>query len=514
MPKVTINLAGPVRVTGAGGRDITPASMKARGLIALLSVTAGLRLGRARLQDKLWSDRGAEQGSASLRQAMTEIRRRFGDDREALITGPGWVGLDPDCVTVVLDPAPGIAIETVEFAEDLEIHDPEFEDWLLIQRQHFAGLWAARGPLAIAPAPVTDQPVLIMPPAQTGRKDLDGFVDVALRDGATRAADLFYFDIFTDPAALTDHPTALMVLVHAVGPSTGGVTLNLSLVRGASGKQVVSRTFAIAPDHLLEGLKQVSAEVTLTLIHALAAEAATLPVINIFSYSRERLTAADAWFAARPRHPNALALRAYIRNTLILERLTDDPVTARAEATDMANEAIELAPHSATALAIGAMIATRNRRFELSADLADRATRIDPANPLTRHALSAALTFLGRHESAHEEAMRLVREPLRVLNPGAWPMVCAATAVRAGRYDEAMRYATLAHDYMPNYRPPLRFLGALHFHLGNDAGAAEALSKLRAIEPDFSLELMASNDYPVATLRAANLLGVARSQLM
>jgi hypothetical protein len=34
------------------------------------------------------------------------------------------------------------------------------------------------------------------------------------------------------------------------------------------------------------------------------------------------------------------------------------------------------------------------------------------------------------------------------------------------------------------------------------------------LEPDFSLELMATEEYPVATLRATNLLGVTHSHLV
>ena len=75
------------------------------------------------------------------------------------------------------------------------------------------------------------------------------------------------------------------------------------------------------------------------------------------------------------------------------------------------------------------------------------------------------------------------------------------TATRCGRFEEAARYAQAAHELSPNFRPPLRYLAALRYHLRDEQGAAEALQELKLLEPDFTLELMASESYPVASLR-------------
>jgi TolB-like protein len=140
-PNIRLRLAGPLRLVRCDGTEITPRSAKAQALLALLGSAPSARRSRAWLQDKLWSDRGPEQAAASLRQALAELRRALGDCRDCLIADAGWVGLDPDRVEVQIDPEPadfGLAGEPPEFAEGLDVRDPEFEDWIRDQRLAYA----------------------------------------------------------------------------------------------------------------------------------------------------------------------------------------------------------------------------------------------------------------------------------------------------------------------------------------------------------------------------------------
>jgi hypothetical protein len=132
---LTLELAGPFGLRDAAGNDLTPRCRKAQGLLALVATSRNLRRGRAWLQDKLWSDRGPEQGAASLRQCLTGIRAALGSHVDALRTDGGWVSLDPQRVRIVTDAPDGD--EEVEFLEGLDIRDPEFEHWLRDQRLHF-----------------------------------------------------------------------------------------------------------------------------------------------------------------------------------------------------------------------------------------------------------------------------------------------------------------------------------------------------------------------------------------
>src|SRR3954453_639558 len=105
-PELRIYVVGAFRVLAQNGEDLTPRGRKARALLALLALTPTRRRSRPALQDKLWSDRGPEQGAASLRQTLTEIRRAFGHTyRDHLISDMRGVGLAVEHVVVDLDTA-------------------------------------------------------------------------------------------------------------------------------------------------------------------------------------------------------------------------------------------------------------------------------------------------------------------------------------------------------------------------------------------------------------------------
>lgn len=152
-----LRLIGRVRLIRADGLEVTPKGRKAQGLLALLGVSPENRRTRLQLQDKLWSDRPARQGGASLRQELKALRRILGD--EAIATEGSWVALNPTSVRIRLFPDPGdweVTGEPPEFAAGLDIRDPEFEEWIRDQRAAFADRLAGsapRPPDALSPSP-------------------------------------------------------------------------------------------------------------------------------------------------------------------------------------------------------------------------------------------------------------------------------------------------------------------------------------------------------------------------
>src|SRR3954447_18719149 len=114
-PELRVCVIGAFRVLTHDGQDLTPRGRKARAVLAILALPPPRRRSRPALQDKLWSDRGPEQGAASLRQTLTEIRRAFGDTyRDYLISDMRGVGLAIEHVVVDLDTADfsGLARQT------------------------------------------------------------------------------------------------------------------------------------------------------------------------------------------------------------------------------------------------------------------------------------------------------------------------------------------------------------------------------------------------------------------
>ena len=74
---LTARLMGPLSLMTADGREALPKGKKPRGVLAFLLFNHGKPISRAKVVDLFWPDREAEQGQASLRQALHEIRRCF-----------------------------------------------------------------------------------------------------------------------------------------------------------------------------------------------------------------------------------------------------------------------------------------------------------------------------------------------------------------------------------------------------------------------------------------------------
>ena len=104
----------------------------------------------------MWSDRGSEQGAASLRQTLTEIRGAFGERyRDCLVSDMRGIGLDTDRVTIDLDTADlsefAATVEPPVLLEDIEVADEQFAHWLRNQRTGFEQRIAASKPSVAAP---------------------------------------------------------------------------------------------------------------------------------------------------------------------------------------------------------------------------------------------------------------------------------------------------------------------------------------------------------------------------
>ena len=141
---------GPFTAFADGCRKLSIQSQKSKAVLALLALAARGSRSRAWLRDKLWSDRSGQQGSASLRQSLSEIRKALGPDHVAVFTADKHtVTLDLDRVQVDVlnyrhDPArlgEGLKagkVASLELLEGIDIVDPEFEEWLTVERSAWA----------------------------------------------------------------------------------------------------------------------------------------------------------------------------------------------------------------------------------------------------------------------------------------------------------------------------------------------------------------------------------------
>lgn len=135
-----IRLMGQFQVQDATGADCTPRGAKARAILALLCQTPDHSRPRRWLETRLWSDRGQDQASGSLRQALTEVRKALGplavnlnSDRDCVSLGGFVTDLDhdPEAVRKALS-------HGREFLEGIDIIDAAFCEWLAEERQRLA----------------------------------------------------------------------------------------------------------------------------------------------------------------------------------------------------------------------------------------------------------------------------------------------------------------------------------------------------------------------------------------
>jgi hypothetical protein len=135
-----IRMVGLFQVLDETGQDHTPRGAKARAILAMLCRTSDHCRPRRWLESRLWSDRGQEQASGSLRQALTELRKTLGplaghlqSDRDCVCLRGVVTDLDRDPEAARQDLAGGR-----EFLEGIDIVDPAFGDWLAEERPRVA----------------------------------------------------------------------------------------------------------------------------------------------------------------------------------------------------------------------------------------------------------------------------------------------------------------------------------------------------------------------------------------
>ncbi len=143
-----IRMIGVFEVQDAAGRDLTPRGSKSRALLAMLCQTPGHRRPRRWLEQRLWSDRGQEQASGSLRQALTELRKMLGPMADRLTSDRDCVTLADFSTDLMRDPAAArdALAQGREFLEGIDIVDAAFNLWLADERARVAAQLAEANP--------------------------------------------------------------------------------------------------------------------------------------------------------------------------------------------------------------------------------------------------------------------------------------------------------------------------------------------------------------------------------
>lgn len=468
MGLATLDLFGPVRLTDEHGQDCTPRLTKARAILALLARAPEGRMGRAAIRALVWEDRAPEQQAASLRQALSAIRSTLGDARDILNADAATVALDFSRVSVRHPPEE----MPEQFATDLDLHEPTFVSWMAAQRQ--------------------------LPQAS----------DDAMPDGRLPVI------------AVTGHGAAFCELVASTALKRAAAVLP---IRVALPNDEFDYYLEIlpAPDGTLAGLRLTDAADQVVAADAfptrispssaadLAARAVlrapTMGLSDALAFDAARLEKAESRLEGQG-GAAALTLRAFLRNTRVVERIATDPAEELAEARALSLDALDLEPDNPFALSVASHISVRLGRTASATEMAKRAARLAPTSAFAHVALSVVAGATGRSRAAAAAARRARKLSGVTLAPGFGAMAQAAAAAASGDAKAARDHAFAATDFARGFRPPLRYLAVLQSYLGDAEGAQATLQELQRLEPGVDEDTLRSADYPLASLRRGGII--------
>jgi tetratricopeptide (TPR) repeat protein len=527
-----IRLVGVFEVRDDHGRDCTPRGAKARAILAMLCQTPDRRRARRWLEARLWSDRGAEQASGSLRQSLMEIRKALGVEADRLEADRDSVrlsGVQTDLETD-RDTAAKALQSGREFLEGIDIIDQAFEDWLREERTRVERHMGITRP-AMAQVPM----------ARTARlpfvirlgslpKGLGSFAGMVLADAIGRLVSEFaHIDLYGSGGMPVppDLPREGMAL-HVEGAEIQNrVHVLISLSSIASGQIIWNQRAAVPvaeTDFIGAGdlppLVFQAADAALSYFPRLA-ECAEGPrranaliaraLTEMFSYDGARLRVADQMLieaAEIASSARIYAWRCLVRQIMHVERTEADYPRLTAEIDEYSRKALELSKANPLVLSlVGLARVMVDENPDAGSILARDALAMSPYNAHSHMAQAVALSRNGDNVGALEAARRGAEIAARTAHVHWWEAVSGLVALRSEHYAAAIAHYEAAHYRAPSFRAAMRHLLFLYLWAGEDEKASRVLKALMRVEPDFTLErILHEPHYPAVTLRRSGLL--------
>src|SRR5262245_18968080 len=133
-PPVKLKVIGSIEAVDASGRDVLPASHKARALLAYHAFNAGEWDPRSRLTRLLWDRVPEEEARVNLVEALRELSTSLGAaypglvvaEQERLRVWPGSLVVD----ALALSASTSADFESTDLLDGFDDLSDEFDDWL------------------------------------------------------------------------------------------------------------------------------------------------------------------------------------------------------------------------------------------------------------------------------------------------------------------------------------------------------------------------------------------------
>jgi tetratricopeptide (TPR) repeat protein len=509
------------------------------------------------LRDKLWSESGEEQASASLRQALTDVRRSFGANADKLLISDNFtVSLDLSRIEVdALDPSAfadhaNDLDTTPELLEGLDIADPEFEDWLTLERQVWRGrledalvhhevlpisersnngsrstALLSNGSDGSRATPTSGKPawtVVLMPPSVSGEVGGAGALPNVLAQLLVTSlldiGDIGVIDFSQNGGVEIGSAAGPVALVVQARYRVTGNQVHLTLCLTRHQDQAMLWMGGTTLDRRAVEIGDMSAshqfinEAVDRLRAYFLARAETHPeeagdreslftaVNAMFRLSRGDLERSEAALrgiiADRPSAP-AYAWLSFLMTFRIGQRFADRASTVE-QAQAFARKSLEMDANSSVALAlVGHVHSFLFGEYDFASGLLERAIRANPSQVLGWDLYSMLQAYAGNPNTGLKMASwgrhlgstspyRYYLDTSRCIN-----------AALAGDYTTAIAAGEQALRDRPDFNSLLRYLVASHAQLGDSRAARTLLNRLKTVEPDFSISTLLESRYPV-----------------
>ena len=540
-PVIRFRLFGPVEVLSFSGDSVLPRGRKAQAILCHLALSPEGTASRQRLVDLLWSGRWPEQGRASLRQSLLEIRAALGErhgniivierDRISLDRTRLWIdGLSKRHDDDRIDPANASTPHVEHLLETLTGIDPKFDAWVAAVRAELADALALSAGTASRAARIAADD-------ESRATDADGARETqpARNGGLVLAvAPLLQIgaepiDDYVAPALTQEIVTALarfrwiqVRLSHAPATCDADYRLEGYVSRIADGCRVVARLidqtdrgiivwtgsvhtayplqYAAIGDVVERVVEQIDPEIlaieTRKILRRPAAShdsyeyvLRAIPLLYRFAAEpwRSAIELLDRAVAIDPGHGRAYAFSALCRVTGLAHGWSCDRDGDLRTLDRHAAHAITCDPRDSLALALGAHIkAFLHHDFAAALALFERAIHANPSCGFAWGYSSLTFAYLGQTDEA---ARRLTRSQAIMIHDPFSSFLDGFRAVItyfAGDWPETIAVCRRQLDQRPGLSNIRKLLiGALCFAGRFDEARLEERGLLLA-EPDFS----------------------------
>ena len=517
---------GSFRLFDAQGHRLELPSRKGMAMLAMLATAANGERTRSWLQDRLWGSRGMEQAQQSLRRELSTLKAALPPEAAALITA------DRERVRLSLlqcHIAEDGRESGAQFLEGIDIRGEDgFEEWLREQRQRINDTAIAFAPPKPLPVSVVNarqsvrgfggRPAIAILPFANATGDHDGefWAEGIAEELSERMARLRWIPVIASATLAELKPQNLDALT--IGNLVGaayvlrgrllrrgeGLTAQLSLLDGATGRMLWSERLTLAQGITPLALEEISSQLVAQLdalidteqqVRAINRSVEDLDFNELVWRARwhlNRLTREDAEtarglleraLAEQPNSIEALIQAGFSKAWEIWSGRLDS--TAIVDMRSLAQRAIAVDGFDARGHMLAGMAEMWSRNHDVADAFFDEALRLNPSLARGYAQKGSNLYLSGRPE----EALDPLRVALR-LSPldnqvfyvlGEIAMCCCMT----GQWSEAIRHANLSIARRPAYSYAHAIKINAMARQGNVSAAGRALAALYRSKPGF-----------------------------